>query len=231
MSWFSRTFHEASSEAIDATGLAHALTIGDRLEAPLFVLVHGRAGNRHSMSMFRQVLPVGVNVLAPEAFLDDPVDGGRSWWFSGDKSPASHDTAREHFQQFLDRAVEFYGLRPASIVGVGFSQGAALLSLIVQEEPRRLERAALLAGFVIERPRERFVERTSQRPEIFIAHGTVDPIVPIERARRGAEWLRQCDCQVTVVEDEVGHKIGREGMRQLKSWLQTQKNPHPGEAG
>ena len=227
MSWFTRTFHEATSEAIDATGLAHALTMGDRLDAPLFVLVHGRAGNRHSMSMFRQVLPAGVNVLSPEAFLDDPVDGGRSWWFSGDKSPASHDMARERFEQFLDRAVEFYGLRPVSVVGVGFSQGAALLSLIVQEQPWRLHRAALLAGFVIERSGE----NAGQRPDVFIAHGTVDPIVPIERARRGAEWLRQCDCEVTVVEDPVGHKIGREGMRQLKEWLQAARAPHPGESG
>ncbi|MFM2095753.1 MAG: hypothetical protein RIS70_2877 [Planctomycetota bacterium] len=227
MSWFSRTFNEATSEAIDATGLAHALTMGDRLEAPLFVLVHGRAGNRHSMSMFRQVLPAGVNVLAPEAFLDDPADGGRSWWFSGDRSPESHDAARERFEQFLDRAVGFYGLRPASVVGVGFSQGAALLSLIVQEQPWRLHRAALLAGFVIERS----VEKAGQRPDVFIAHGTVDPIVPIERARRGAEWLRQCDCDVTVVEDPVGHKIGREGMRQLKGWLQATRDPHPDESG
>jgi phospholipase/carboxylesterase len=54
---------------------------------------------------------------------------------------------------------------------------------------------------------------------VFIAHGTQDEVIAIERARKGAEYLRQLGLEVTFVEDSVGHKVGIQGTRELKRWM------------
>lgn len=209
-----RTPLDANDAAVQATGLLHKTRLAAPSDAPLFLLVHGRAGHRGVMWSFSNCLPVAANVLTPEAFLPDPNDGGCSWWLSGDATAASVGRARDTLSRFLDASLDHYSLRPQHIVAVGFSQGAALLSVLVQESPQRLAGAALLAGMVIDRP----PPSTAPVTRIFMAHGTRDPVIAIDVARSGAARLVAHGYDVAFHEDDVKHKIGKTGMRELKAW-------------
>jgi predicted esterase len=53
----------------------------------------------------------------------------------------------------------------------------------------------------------------------FVAHGTKDQTVPIERARAALTLLEQAGAQVTFCEDDVGHKVSVACLRALKDFF------------
>jgi len=210
----------ADQKAVAACGLEHKYLFSSDLEAPLYLLVHGRAGTFEVMWTFRRSLPQGVNILSPQAPLSDPL-GGFSWW-DIEARPGLDQLKRvpsDCLFPFLDNAQRLYNLKPRHIVALGFSQGAGLLSMALQLEPSKFKALCILAGFVIELPeiKEKLIGQSL--PAVFMAHGSKDQAVPIERAYRGRDYLKSIGLSLEFVEDNVGHKVGSSGMRSLSSWL------------
>jgi phospholipase/carboxylesterase len=125
--------------------------------------------------------------------------------------------ARDRLDFALERYVELFSLRPRRVVAAGFSQGSALLSAAVLTGALRLDGLAILAGFVSKVGAQEHIQGS---PDLFVAHGTADDVLPVGRAREGVERLRSYGLKVTYIEEEgVGHKLGIEGMRALKEWM------------
>jgi predicted esterase len=81
----------------------------------------------------------------------------------------------------------------------------------------RLDGLGILAGFVSNIGEQRLIQG---HPDVFVAHGTADEVLSVEKARKGVERLRSYGLPVTYVEEEgVGHKLGIQGMRALKEWF------------
>lgn len=202
-------------EAQRALGLSHKYRCGADSTAPLVVFVHGRAGTEDVMWAFRRCVPDGFSIIAPQAPLPDPV-GGYSWWNIATTDPREGGTdAAAILSRFIEAAKEFYGLTPRTVIGCGFSQGAGALSVALQRGVP-FGGVALLAGFVVELD-DASLKDTATR--IFMAHGTNDEMVSVERARRGREYLAAHGLSVDYVEDPVGHKVGTSGMKALTAWL------------
>lgn len=208
----------AQSSAENILGLAHKIELSGDPNAPLVFLVHGRAGNFDVMWTFKRCAPPGANIIAPQAFLNDPI-GGYSWWevnplVSG-LDEAAVDAAALKLRVFIEKSIDHYKLSPSKIFAMGFSQGAGLLSIVLQREPRFLTGVAILAGFVVKQP------EISLKPStrVFIGHGAEDEVVPLEKAKRGFEFLKSRGFETVLVEDPVGHKVGSAAVRELKSWM------------
>ncbi|MEY4180700.1 MAG: hypothetical protein RLY70_4274 [Planctomycetota bacterium] len=208
----------ADQEAI--VGLPFLYRAGRDRSAPLAVLLHGRAGTREVIWMFERHVPPEAAVLSLQAPLAEPAPlGGFSWWridADEEERAAAMRHAVERMTAAMERFIELEALEPASRVILGFSQGAALISAALLSQRLRVDGAALLAGFVVEPPGPPAIHGA---PKVFVAHGTRDEVISIERARRGARLLESLGLPVTRVEDEVGHKVGIQGTRALKSWL------------
>ena len=205
---------ECSPEALKALGLHHKIRLGSDPTAPLVFLVHGRAGNYDVMWAFRRCIPESFSIIAPQAPQADPV-GGFSWWdIASSSAKEGGGSAASQVVAFVTAAEAFYGLTPRCRLACGFSQGAGTLSVVLQRNSL-FSGVALLAGFVVE------TECFSGNPQIpiFMAHGLVDEMVPIERARHGRDILEARGFSVEFVEDDVGHKIGTGGMRALSRWF------------
>ncbi len=207
----------ASANAEKSLGLLHNIRAGSDPQAPLCFLVHGRAGNFDVMATFKRCLPEEWAVIAVQGFLED-VRGGFSWWNVDEEVRdlrwEAIRLAAARLTGFVEQAIEFYKLQPRQILALGFSQGAALLSLLAQKDPQMFSGVGLLAGFVI---------RESSRPggklpALFVAHGTEDDVVPLNKAKEGVEYLRSLGASVTYVEDAVGHKVGTSALKALKIW-------------
>jgi predicted esterase len=209
------TFTTADAASSAACGLVHKRSFDAAADAPLFVLIHGRAGNHDVMSAFKGCIPPGCNVLLPQAHKPD-AQGGFSWWTVDEdiyfRERAA--SAAEQMRAFIEGVTAHYRLAPRRTVAFGFSQGAALLSVLIQRSSGMLQGAALLAGFVIEEAGT----PAPPLPEILIAHGLNDEVVAVPRARKGADFLRGRGYAVEYHEDPVGHKIGSQGMRALRAF-------------
>jgi phospholipase/carboxylesterase len=209
---------DSTQDEEDFVGLRFVHRVSPDPNSPLVVLVHGRAGNKQVMWTFDRLIPQDCTVVSFEAFLPD-TQGGFSWWDVKGEPPLEPAilAACERLQIGLERYVTFEGLSPRRVVGVGFSQGAVLLSTAMLTAAVKFDGLGLLAGLVSKAGEQ---GREIGEPEVFIAHGTSDEIVPVERARRGAERLKALGLRVTYVEEDVGHKVGIEGTRALREWLQ-----------
>jgi phospholipase/carboxylesterase len=201
----------------ERVGLRFIHRVGSEQTAPLVVLVHGRAGNAQVMWAFDRLIPARATVVSFEAFLPDPI-GGFSWWYMDSSEPVRPAIlhARDRLCTALERYLECVGCKPVTRAALGFSQGSVLLSAALLTGTLQLDGLGILAGVVYEGGESPQVLGT---PSIFMAHGTQDEVLSVERARAGAERLKGLGLPLTYVEEDVGHKIGVQGTRAMKEWL------------
>jgi predicted esterase len=170
---------------------------------PLLVLFHGASGNGEGIlrRLGTAADEAGVAVLAP--------DSRNGTW----------DAIRDGFGgdvTFVDRALarvfELVAVDPARIAAGGFSDGATYalsLGLINGDLFRRV--AAFSPGFIVQ-------GTAHGKPQVFVSHGTADPILPIDQCSRViVPTLQRRGYDVTFREFDGRHEvpadIAREGMR------------------
>ena len=189
----------------------------------LLLMLHGFTGDENSMWVFARDLPSHYWIVAPRA-LHVAEPGGYSW-----RPPQDGTFGRPSLEQLrpaaeaLVRLVDAYQLSAKIDARVfdlmGFSQGAAMSNLLAFLYPERIRKTGILAGFVPSGLDELVAQRPLTGKPFFVAHGTKDETVPVERARASIEILEQAGAQVTYCEDEVGHKVSLTCLRALKDFL------------
>ena len=213
---------EASVEQERVVGLKFVYREGATPSSPLVVFVHGRAGNRTVMWAFERCVPKDACIVAFEAYVPDPL-GGWSWWRMDEVGDTAslEDRIIEAAQRLGEAFRNFKGLfnlTPKRVAACGFSQGGAVLSSALLGGEVELDGLAMLASFI---PRAVLpVHRMIGSPEIFIAHGTEDEVVSVEKARQSRDRFRELGLEVEYVEEQVRHKLGTGGMKGLAAWLE-----------
>jgi phospholipase/carboxylesterase len=101
---------------------------------------------------------------------------------------------------------------------IGFSQGAALAYTIATMHPECVTTLAGLSGFLPDGASAWLRPDRLRGLPVFIAHGTEDDLVPIERARMSVGLLQDAGAAVTYCEDSVGHKLSAKCFRGLEAF-------------
>lgn len=215
--------HESTASEEARIGLKFLYRPGANPFAPLVVLVHGRAGNRGVMWTFERTIPEHCHVVAFEAFLPDPL-GGWSWWDMTQAGPKREAIAlaAKKLHDALTAFVDLRGLSPQKSIALGFSQGSGVITAASFLGIHIFSAVGVLAGFVF---LPESVPAEARGVSVFIAHGTLDETVLVEKARQGVQALQGLGVPVEYVEEEVGHKVGIQGTRALKQWLVEQLAP------
>ena len=191
----------------------------------LMLLIHGLTGDENSMWVFARNLSSQYWMVAPRAPYAVPLEqGGYSW-----RPPQFENLDQFSLEQLrasaeaLIRLVEEYSASvrvQANVFDVmGFSQGAAMCSVLAFLYPERIRKVGILAGFVPGGLDELVTQRPLEGKPFFVAHGTKDERVSIERARVSIEVLERAGARVTYCEDEVGHKVSVTCLRALKDFF------------
>jgi predicted esterase len=82
--------------------------------------------------------------------------------------------------------------------------------LAIQEDGTGVEPAFVKSSGVAERP-------SNERPS-FMAEDTEDERIPLDLARSSAKAIRQAGADLTCNAYETGHRINRQGIRDLSVW-------------
>ena len=190
----------------------------------LLVLIHGWTGDENSMWIFTRRLSRNYWMIAPRA--PHAVDsGGFSWRDMSDAAfgwPTFEtlSPAAGGLMQLIDEYSASVGVDASQFDVMGFSQGAAMVNVLGIVHPNRIRKMAVLAGFV-PNGLEGFVSRKPLAGKnVFVAHGTQDQMIPLNRAHASMALLEQAGAQVTYCEEEVGHKLGTNCLRALEHYLQ-----------
>jgi phospholipase/carboxylesterase len=196
----------------------------------LMLLVHGLTGDENSMWVFARNLSSEYWMVAPRAPHTSQMEqGGYSWRTTvGDvedqiRLEQLRDSA-EALIHFLDDYSASVGLDAHMFDVMGFSQGAAVCSLLAFLYSERIRKVGILAGFVPIGLEELVSQRPLEGKPFFVAHGTKDERVSIARARASIEILEQAGAHVTYCEDDVGHKVSVTCLRALKDFFADKRS-------
>jgi phospholipase/carboxylesterase len=192
----------------------------------LLVLLHGWTGDENSMWTLgvTRRLSAGYWIIAPRApHAADP--GGFSWRMLdpttfGFPTYEALAPAADGLIRLIDEYSASVEVDAAQFDVMGFSQGAAMTNVIGILHPHRIRKMGVLAGFVPAGLENVIQQKPLAGKNIFVAHGTQDQMIPIDRARASMAFLKQAGAQITYCEDEVGHKLSANCLRSLESYLQ-----------
>jgi phospholipase/carboxylesterase len=195
----------------------HRFEPGSEPAAPPLLLLHGTGGNEDDL------VPLG-RLIAPRSALLSPrgnvLENGMPRFFRrlaegvfdlDDLRRRAHELA-----DFIAAACERYAIRKP--VAVGYSNGANIAAAVLQLRPEALAGAALLRAMV---PLEQPVEGEASGTPVLIVSGALDPIVPIDNAKRLAALLSAAGMTVEHRVVPVGHELAQADVELARSWIQT----------
>ena len=112
---------------------------------------------------------------------------------------------------------DVYPINPEQIVLFGFSQGAVMALALQALHPNSVAGVVALSGYF---PVE-YLGDTSDLANcpVFIGHGTVDHIIPIESGRKSRDVLKSSGAQITYREYPMGHQVSEDEMTDVRRWL------------
>ncbi len=186
---------------------------------PVILLIHGWTGDENSMWVFAPRLPKNALLIAPRGIYPS-TDGGYSWY-------PKLSTALPWFVDFAPAVEKLFGTVSvntfpsgdfSSLHLVGFSQGAALAYTMAIQYPARIASLAGLSGFLPDGASTWLQPGRLNGLPAFIAHGTQDERIPVERARASVAQLEQAGASVTYCEDDVGHKLSAKCFHGLEAF-------------
>ena len=187
---------------------------------PIILLLHGWTGNEESMWIFSHRMPDKSILIAPRGIYPSQI-GGYAWVESNtnewskvtDFKPAIGDIL-----QILDTFKNDNGFS-SNISILGFSQGAALGYAMLILRPDIINAVGVLSGF-LPADFDKYVKNDLLLgKKVFIAHGTKDQFVPVNKARESIAVLQESGANVIYCEDDVGHKLSTHCFRGLQKFF------------
>jgi phospholipase/carboxylesterase len=189
----------------------------------LLVLLHGWTGDENSMWVFTRglsstywmVAPRAPHVADPSGFSWRPMQVSSFGWPNLDMLLPAADG----LLKLIDDYSASVGLDGQQFDVMGFSQGAAMVNVMGMRHPHRIRKMGVLAGFVPAGLEELILQKPLAGKKVFVAHGTQDQMIPLDRARASIALLEQAGAQVIYCEDEVGHKLSLNCLHGLEQYL------------
>lgn len=89
----------------------------------------------------------------------------------------------------------------------GFSQGAAMAILVGLSQITPLAGVIALSGYVPKHPRFDELSDVAKQTPVFMAHGTLDPVISLVQAKKGLEVLNKAGASVEFFDYPMVHEI------------------------
>lgn len=197
------------------------------------IWLHGLGADGHDFE------PIVPQLALPEAgdvryvFPHAPVrpvtiNGGmpmRAWYdiVSIDSRPPSDETGIEDSAaavlRLIEREVE-RGIPPARMVLAGFSQGGAIALHLGLRYPETLAGVMGLSTYLL-MPDRLAGERSAanENTSLFLAHGTLDPVVPFFAGERSREFLAEHGYPIEWHSYPMPHAVCPEEIDDIRHWL------------
>ncbi len=197
---------------------------------PLLLLLHGYGSNEEDLFSFASELPDEYYVVSVRAPYDlQPY--GHAWYaihFDVDENKFSDDAqaieSRELIIQFIDELVAKYPIDATNVNLIGFSQGAILSYATALSYPEKISRVVALSGYLNEKIiADNFTSKKLKNLKLFISHGTVDQVIPVDWARKAQPFLQNLGLDVTYKEYPIGHGVAPQNFYDFKNWLENTK--------
>jgi phospholipase/carboxylesterase len=192
---------------------------------PLIILLHGVGSNEQDLFSFADQLPARFLVVSARG----PYKLGQDsygWYhidYSTGKSVSNKEEAeksRNTLITFIDELSTIHSFDKSQVYLCGFSQGAIMSYSVGLTHPEKVKGIALMSGRLLEEVKPLVAPKDKlQKLDIFISHGTKDPVLNIAYAREAHAYLQQLGLNPVYKEYPEPHTISRDMFVDLLKWL------------
>lgn len=194
---------------------------------PLLLLIHGYGSNEQDLFSFERELQPEYYVVSVRAPYDLQY-GSYAWYainFDADQNKFSdHEqarTSRDLIAGFIDELLGKYPIDAEKVTLIGFSQGTILSYAVALSYPEKVQRVVAMSGYLnAEILADNFEQNDFSNLKMFVSHGTVDQVIPIDWARKAPVALEKLGVQNIYKEYPVGHGVAPQNFFDLKKWLE-----------
>ena len=190
---------------------------------PTLILLHGRGTDENDLldltSSFDPRMLV-VSIRAPFKF---PY-GGYIWFDLDEQNGVNADQLIEGCDALikcLDDIQQKYLVDLRRVFLFGFSMGAMMSLTVSLCNPKRFKGVVAHSGLLPQIDKLKYRWNDLNEISFFIAHGTYDPIVPVEMSRQTHQRLVDAKADVLYREYSIQHTISEESLIDAATWLQT----------
>lgn len=192
----------------------------------LLLMLHGYGSNEQDLFSFANELPDNLLIVSARAPLSMTF-GGYAWYsirFQGDDKSFSDIPealeARNLIVNFIDELQETYHFNPENSFLMGFSQGTILSYAVALSFPDKIKNIVALSGYI----NEELIETPSDLNaysslDFFCSHGNVDPVIPVEWARKTPKFLQKKYIKHEFKEYAAGHGVAPNNFSDLQNWI------------
>jgi len=196
---------------------------------PTILTLHGRGANAFDLLGLAPYLCGGkCMIICPQGPLETPIGPeavGYAWYPMSMGGPPDVDailSSQKKLSAFLDDCMTRYPIDPKKLALLGFSQGGVMSYSLALTDPERFAALAVLSSWLPKELLPRLnVKETVQSLPTLVQHGTQDPMIEVDRARKSVETLRQRRVPLTYREYEMGHEIRPGSLSELSTWLEA----------
>jgi phospholipase/carboxylesterase len=194
---------------------------------PTLILLHGRGTDENDLlglsSSFDPRLLI-VSIRAPYRF---PY-GGYTWFDLDEQNGMNKDqlgNACDSLIRCLDKVQQKYPVDGKRIFLFGFSMGAMISLTVSLGNPYRFKGVIAHSGFLPKEDTLKYRWDDLHGISFFIAHGSQDPIVPVELSRQTYRRLSDAHANVLFREYPIQHTMSEESLNDAARWLQLYLEP------
>lgn len=200
------------------------------------IWLHGLGADGHD---FEPIVPelklpesLGVKFIFPHApVMPVTINGGyemRAWYDIRDTDLANRedkDGVRQSaalIEKFIEAEIAA-GIPSENIILAGFSQGGAIALHLATRTQHKLAGIVALSTYLT-MPEELAAEKSDTNIDtpIFMAHGSQDPVVPMQRGQFSAKTLQDNGFKVSWQDYPMAHAVCLEEIQALGAYLKNQ---------
>ena len=183
-----------------------------------FLLLHGTGGNENDLVNVGHAIDSGAAILSPRGKV---LENGAPRFFRRlaegvfDEEDVVHRA--QELSEFVNAAVEGYGIDPEQLVAVGYSNGANIAAAMMMLGVATFSRAILFRPMVPLSKLDRVPDLAGKH--VLLSAGKFDPIARPETVGTLAGILRKFGAEVMVQIRSAGHQLTLEDVLAAREWL------------
>lgn len=191
---------------------------------PTILSLHGRGSNESDLISLADYLPKNFLWVSPRGTFEL---GPNSYeWFQitqvGKPDPTRLANALSILDKFIDEMIEAYPVDRTKLYLLGFSQGSIMSISYALTKPGRVAGVIAQSGYIPHESGLRIDAAGVKEKPFILTHGTQDPMLPVEWARRSRDTLQALETDLEYHEFNMGHHISAESIAIISSWLEKQ---------
>lgn len=195
-------------------------------KSPLLLLLHGYGSNEADLFSFADELPEDCFVISARAPYDLQY-GSYAWYainFDADENKFSdHNQARisrDLIAGFIDELIASYPIDANNVTLIGFSQGSILSYAVALSYPEKIQKVVAMSGYLnLDIATENYQNNDFSKLQLFVSHGTVDQVIPVDWARKSPGILEKLGIKTVYKEYPIGHGVSPQNFYDFKNWL------------